>query len=65
MSERSALVHAVHRLDVLAPDFDATGPDVAAAQFAYWRALQRRPPIGIRGPWALPLTFRRRVPAGS
>lgn len=38
MSERSPLLHAVHRLDVLAPDFDATGPDVAAAQFAYWRA---------------------------
>ena len=83
MSGRSPLLHAVHRLDVLAPDFDATGPDVAASQFAYWRAdtdlgpavlryedvaadlrvdgpVEWRPPIGIVGPRALTLRFRRR-----
>ncbi len=65
MSERSSLLHAVHRLDVLAPDFDATGPDVAAAQFAYWRADTDLGPAVLRYEDVVALLRDRRFSQGS
>lgn len=65
MSERGTLLPAVHRLDVLAPDFDATGPDVAAAQFAYWRADTELGPAVLRYEDVAALLRDRRFSQGS
>jgi cytochrome P450 len=55
----------VHHLDVISPDFDPGGPDVAAARAACWRATTPLGPAVLRHEDGLALLRDRRFGQGS